>query len=85
VRSLMPGVTLQEAPDRSERERQDDPLGLGEVERALQGLPCCTGVLELLPRPGLEQQRPRSPSRTRSGRTTRCAPDRTPDTITQNG
>ena len=44
----VPRVALQQLATGRERERQDDPLGLGELERPLQRRLRCTGFAELV-------------------------------------
>ena len=42
----VPRMALEEPLNRGERERQDDPFGLGELERSLQRRLRCTGFPE---------------------------------------
>ena len=53
----MAPVTLEELADTDQRERQDDAVGLGELERALQRGARSPPVAEVVVRRGGEQQR----------------------------
>ena len=72
----MARVALEKLPDRRERERQEDPVGFGEVERALDRPLRAAPVAERLARDGVEQRgvdrRPRRVKRAHRALDDRC-------------
>ncbi len=65
-------VALEQLPDRRERERQKDPVGFGEIERALDRRLGAAAVAEPVTRDGVEQRgvdhRPRQVERAHRAR-----------------
>ena len=57
VRGAVPGMAFQQLPDGSEHERQDDPVPLRELERALDRRLRAGPVAEPVPSGSVEQQR----------------------------
>ncbi len=53
----VPGVALEQARRRLEEERQQHAVGLGQIERALQGALGGAGVAKRVPGDRLQQER----------------------------